>query len=296
MSKLIFDSFFLNKKKPNFIHLLRKQSHPIRKFQANNSKKIRSSSTDNIDNNETSFSFSINSPLNNNNTFYPLNKLSEIKAYSNKNSHINNYLKLFMRKNKKYDSIKKINNILDNSIEIYNKNSNYSGNDLMQKLVIYLVAFDDYIKLLEIKEEHDLLLKIKQGIEDIVRKMNFKYCKLKTEKTDFSKDMKIKINKLNITNHKLKSKFLKKTDLNTQNNLYNSNFYLRKFNNEKNSSTSNEQSRNNKKNISAEENLSDLQSVRFSDKIIMKRTKSTKIPKLDLSFFSLYQNYMLKKK
>ncbi len=296
MSKLIFDSFFLNKKKPNFIHLLRKQSHPIRKFQANNSKKIRSSSTDNIDNNETSFSFSINSPLNNNNTFYPLNKLSEIKAYSNKNGHINNYLKLFMRKNKKYDSIKKINNILDNSIEIYNKNSNYSGNDLMQKLVIYLVAFDDYIKLLEIKEEHDLLLKIKQGIEDIVRKMNFKYSKLKTEKTDFSKDMKIKINKLNITNHKLKSKFLKKTDLNTQNNLYNSNFYLRKFNNEKNSSTSNEQSRNNKKNISAEENLSDLQSVRFSDKIIMKRTKSTKIPKLDLSFFSLYQNYMLKKK
>ncbi len=296
MSKLIFDSFFLNKKKPNFIHLLRKQSHPIRKFQANNSKKIRSSSTDNIDNNETSFSFSINSPLNNNNTFYPLNKLSEIKAYSNKNGHINNYLKLFMRKNKKYDSIKKITNILDNSIEIYNKNSNYSGNDLMQKLVIYLVAFDDYIKLLEIKEEHDLLLKIKQGIEDIVRKMNFKYSKLKTEKTDFSKDMKIKINKLNITNHKLKSKFLKKTDLNTQNNLYNSNFYLRKFNNEKNSSTSNEQSRNNKKNISAEENLSDLQSVRFSDKIIMKRTKSTKIPKLDLSFFSLYQNYMLKKK
>ena len=296
MSKLIFDSFFLNKKKPNFIHLLRKQSHPIRKFQANNSKKIRSSSTDNIDNNETSFSFSINSPLNNNNTFYPLNKLSEIKAYSNKNGHINNYLKLFMRKNKKHDSIKKINNILDNSIEIYNKNSNYSGNDLMQKLVIYLVAFDDYIKLLEIKEEHDLLLKIKQGIEDIVRKMNFKYSKLKTEKTDFSNDMKIKINKLNITNHKLKSKFLKKTDLNTQNNLYNSNFYLRKFNNEKNSSTSNEQSRNNKKNISAEENLSDLQSVRFSDKIIMKRTKSTKIPKLDLSFFSLYQNYMLKKK
>jgi hypothetical protein len=296
MSKLIFDSFFLNKKKPNFIHLLRKQSHPIRKFQANNSKKIRSSSTDNIDNNETSFSFSINSPLNNNNTFYPLNKLSEIKAYSNKNGHINNYLKLFMRKNKKYDSIKKINNILDNSIEIYNKNSNYSGNDLMQKLVIYLVAFDDYIKLLEIKEEHDLLLKIKQGIEDIVRKMNFKYSKLKTEKTDFSNDMKIKINKLNITNHKLKSKFIKKTDLNTQNNLYNGNFYLRKFNHEKNSSTSNEQSRNNKKNISAEENLSDLQSVRFSDKIIMKRTKSTKIPKLDLSFFSLYQNYMLKKK
>ena len=296
MSKLIFDSFFLNKKKPNFIHLLRKQSHPIRKFQANNSKKIRSSSTDNIDNNETSFSFSINSPLNNNNTFYPLNKLSEIKAYSNKNGHINNYLKLFMRKNKKYDSIKKINNILDNSIEIYNKNSNYSGNDLMQKLVIYLVAFDDYIKLLEIKEEHDLLLKIKQGIEDIVRKMNFKYSKLKTEKTDFSNDMKIKINKLNITNHKLKGKFIKKTDLNTQNNLYNGNFYLRKFNHEKNSSTSNEQSRNNKKNISAEENLSDLQSVRFSDKIIMKRTKSTKIPKLDLSFFSLYQNYMLKKK
>ena len=296
MSKLIFDSFFLNKKKPNFIHLLRKQSHPIRKFQSNNSKKIRSSSTDNIDNNETSFSFSINSPLNNNNTFYPLNKLSEIKAYSNKNGHINNYLKLFMRKNKKYDSIKKINNILDNSIEIYNKNSNYSGNDLMQKLVIYLVAFDDYIKLLEIKEEHDLLLKIKQGIEDIVRKMNFKYSKLKTEKTDFSNDMKIKINKLNITNHKLKSKFIKKTDLNTQNNLYNGNFYLRKFNHEKNSSTSNEQSRNNKKNISAEENLSDLQSVRFSDKIIMKRTKSTKIPKLDLSFFSLYQNYMLKKK
>ena len=296
MSKLIFDSFFLNKKKPNFIHLLRKQSHPIRKFQANNSKKIRSSSTDNIDNNETSFFFSINSPLNNNNTFYPLNKLSEIKAYSNKNGHINNYLKLFMRKNKKYDSIKKINNILDNSIEIYNKNSNYSGNDLMQKLVIYLVAFDDYIKLLEIKEEHDLLLKIKQGIEDIVRKMNFKYSKLKTEKTDFSNDMKIKINKLNITNHKLKSKFIKKTDLNTQNNLYNGNFYLRKFNHEKNSSTSNEQSRNNKKNISAEENLSDLQSVRFSDKIIMKRTKSTKIPKLDLSFFSLYQNYMLKKK
>ena len=295
MSKLIFDSFFLNKKKPNFIHLLRKQSHPIRKFQANNSKKMRSSSTDNIDNNETSFSFSINSPLNNNNTFYPLNKLSEIKAYSNKNGHINNYLKLFMRKNKKYDSIKKINNILDNSIEIYNKNSNYSGNDLMQKLVIYLVAFDDYIKLLEIKEEHDLLLKIKQGIEDIVRKMNFKYSKLKTEKTDFSNDMKIKINKLNITNHKLKGKFIKKTDLNTQNNLNNDKFYLKKFFQEKNSS-SNEQSRNTKKNISAEENLSDLQSVRFSDKIIMKRTKSTKIPKLDLSYFSLYHHYMLKNK
>ena len=126
--------------------------------------------------------------------------------------------------------------------------------------------------------------------------MNFKYSKLKTEKTDFSNDMKIKINKLNITNHKLKSKFIKKTDLNTQNNLYNGNFYLRKFNHEKNSSTSNEQSRNNKKNISAEENLSDLQSVRFSDKIIMKRTKSTKIPKLDLSYFSLYHHYMLKNK
>ena len=295
MSKLIFDSFFLNKKKPNFIHLLRKQSHPLRKIQPNNSKKNRASSTDNIDNNDTSFSFSINSPLNNN-TFYPLNKISEIKAYSNKNGHINNYIKLFMKKNKKYDSIKKINNILDNSIDIYNKNSNYSGNDLMQKLVIYLVAFDDYIKLLEIKEEHDLLLKIKQGIEDIVRKMNFKYCKLKTEKTDFSNDMKIKINKFNVTNHKLNSNIKKKNDLNTQKNLYSSKFYLRKFNHEKNSSTSNDQSRNNKKNISAEENLSDLQSVRFSDKIIMKRTKSTKIPKLDLSFFSLYHNNMLKNK
>ena len=294
MSKLIFDSFFLNKKKPNFIHLLRKQSHPLRKIQPNNSKKNRASSTDNIDNNDTSFSFSINSPLNNN-TFYPLNKISEIKAYSNKNGHINNYIKLFMKKNKKYDSIKKINNILDNSIDIYNKNSNYSGNDLMQKLVIYLVAFDDYIKLLEIKEEHDLLLKIKQGIEDIVRKMNFKYCKLKTEKTDFSNDMKIKINKFNVTNQ-LNSNIKKKNDLNTQNNLYNGNFYLRKFNHEKNSSTSNDQSRNNKQNISAEENLSDLQSVRFSDKIIMKRTKSTKIPKLDLSFFSLYHNNMLKNK
>ncbi len=295
MSKLIFDSFFLNKKKPNFIHLLRKQSHPLRKIQPNNSKKNRASSTDNIDNNDTSFSFSINSPLNNN-TFYPLNKISEIKAYSNKNGHINNYIKLFMKKNKKYDSIKKINNILDNSIDIYNKNSNYSGNDLMQKLVIYLVAFDDYIKLLEIKEEHDLLLKIKQGIEDIVRKMNFKYCKLKTEKTDFSNDMKIKINKFNVTNHKLNSNIKKKNDLNTQKNLYSSKFYLRKFNHEKNSSTSNDQSRNNKQNISAEENLSDLQSVRFSDKIIMKRTKSTKIPKLDLSFFSLYHNNMLKNK
>ena len=70
----------------------------------------------------------------------------------------------------------------------------------MKKLIIYLIIFDNYIKLLEIKEEHDLLLKIKQGIEDIVRKMNFKYCKLKTEKTDFSNDMKIKINKFNVTN------------------------------------------------------------------------------------------------
>ena len=299
MSKLIFDSFFLNKKKPNFIHLLKKQSHPIRKIQANNSKKIRASSTDNIniDNNDTSFSFSINSPLNNN-TLYPLNKISEIKAYSNKNGNMNNYIKLFMRKNRKFDCIKKINNILDNSIEIYNKNVNYSNNDLMQKLVIYLVAFEDYIKLLERKEEHDLLLKIKQGIEDIIRKMNFKYSKLKTEKTDFSKDMKIKINKLNITNHKLNKlngNLKKNNDINTQNNLNNDKFYLKKFFQEKNSS-SNEQSRNTKKNISAEENLSDLQSVRFSDKIIMKRTKSTKIPKLDLSYFSLYHHYMLKNK
>ena len=44
-----------------------------------------------------------------------------------------------------------------------------------------------------------------------------------------------------------------------------------------------------------EEDLSDLESVRFSDKIIMKRTNSTKlIPKLDLSFFSLYPNKISK--
>ena len=54
----------------------------------------------------------------------------------------------------------------------------------------------------------------------------------------------------------------------------------------------NEQIENNSK---IEENLSDLESVRFLDKIIMKRTNSSKIiPKLDFSFFSLYRNQISK--
>ena len=308
MNTLLFDSNNLHKKKPNFTNILKKK-YPLglARFPLC-SKKIRCSSTDNYDkinmkNKEynSSFSFSNLSPLHNSIT--NMNKFMDIKTYSSKNLHYHSSgdIKYFLKKNKnKNECLKKINKMLDSSISIFNKNyNNMQEENLMQKFLIYIIAFEDFIKLIEVKEEKDLLSKIKNGIEEIIKKLNYQCNKLKNAEPDFSNKYKSKLSKLKIANQKLIDTFKKKKENSILNKTQNSQFSIKNFFSEKNliNSVEVDHSRNIKKKNENEneEDLSDLESVRFSDKIIMKRTNSTKlIPKLDLSFFSLYPNKISK--
>ena len=308
MNTLLFDSNNLHKKKPNFKNILKKK-YPLglAKFPLY-SKKIRCSSTDNYDkinmkNKEynSSFSFSNLSPLHNSIT--NMNKFMDIKTYSSKNLHYHSSgdIKYFLKKNKnKNECLKKINKMLDSSISIFNKNyNNIQEENLMQKFLIYIIAFEDFIKLIEVKEEKDLLSKIKNGIEEIIKKLNYQCNKLKNAEPDFTNKYKTKLSKLKLANQKLIDTFKKKKENSILNKTQNSQFSIKNFFSEKNliNSIEVDHSRNIKKKNDKEneEDLSDLESVRFSDKIIMKRTNSTKlIPKLDLSFFSLYPNKISK--
>lgn len=308
MNTLLFDSNNLHKKKPNFTNILKKK-YPLglAKFPLY-SKKIRCSSTDNYDkinmkNKEynSSFSFSNLSPLHNSIT--NMNKFMDIKTYSSKNLHYHSSgdIKYFLKKNKnKNECLKKINKMLDSSISIFNKNyNNIQEENLMQKFLIYIIAFEDFIKLIEVKEEKDLLSKIKNGIEEIIKKLNYQCNKLKNAEPDFSNKYKTKLSKIKLANQKLIDTFKKKKENSILNKTQNSQFSIKNFFSEKNliNSIEVDHSRNIKKKNEKEneEDLSDLESVRFSDKIIMKRTNSTKlIPKLDLSFFSLYPNKISK--
>ena len=297
MNTLIFDSNNLNKKKTKFSNILKK-NYPYRNTKLPiNTKKIRSSSIDTENISVKHFSFSNLSPLHN--KVSNIKRILDIKTYSNKNiiNHSHKETNFLMEKiKKKNENIKKIKNMLDNSVDIFNKNINKINDDnLMQKLVIYLIALDDFIKLLEIKDEKELLTRIKKGIEDIIQNINYNYKKLLNEKTSISNYNTVQITKTKETNQRLIDSFKKRTEYNNIN-THNSHFYLKKFFSEKNISNSiNYNSRNNKNKSIIEENLSDLESVRFLDKIIMKRTNSSKIiPKLDLSFFSLYRNQISK--
>ena len=298
MNTLIFDSNNLNKKKNKFSNILKKK-YPYRNNKLPvNTKKIRSSSIDTENISVKHFSLSNLSPLHN--KVSNIKKILDIKTYSNKNiiNHSCKETNFLMEKiKKKNENIKKIKNMLDNSVDIFNKNNNnINEENLMQKLVIYLIALDDFIKLLEIKDEKELLTRIKEGIEDIVKIINYNYKKLKNEKTIISNYNSVQITKTKETNQRLIDSFKKRTEYNNLNNTHNSCFYLKKFFSDKNITNSiNYNSRNNKNNSTIEENLSDLESIRFLDKIKMKRTNSSKIiPKLDLSFFSLYRNQISK--
>ena len=276
-----------NKRKVNLTKIIKRKSvsrSSLKNLSFNNVKKNNSSS---IDYNETPLKKNMNISLSNLNKIEPLSNITisfkpkEIMPKSTKYFEINNYC----FKNEKSEEnplfskidvnrLKKIRIIsfnLETSLNQLNINEENETNILLlyKKYLAYFIALEDYIKLINSFEEKNLLNDIKIGIDNlfnVIGKINqnliLQNSRLKRE-NDFKNSLKktVKINPIEpkyISSKKIAKK-------NTENNL---NF-------------------SDKLSDDSDLNYSDLESIRFNDKIEMKRINSfNSIPKLNLKIFN----------
>lgn len=276
-----------NKRKVNLTKIIKRKSvsrSSLKNLSFNNVKKNNSSS---IDYNETPLKKNMNISLSNHNKIEPLSNITisfkpkEIMPKSTKYFEINNYC----FKNEKSEEnplfskidvnrLKKIRIIsfnLETSLNQLNINEENETNILLlyKKYLAYFIALEDYIKLINSFEEKNLLNDIKIGIDNlfnVIGKINqnllLQNSRLKRE-NDFKNSLKktVKINPIEpkyISSKKIAKK-------NTETNL---NF-------------------SDKISDDSDLNYSDLESIRFNDKIEMKRINSfNSIPKLNLKIFN----------
>ena len=225
------------------------------------------------------------------------------KNFEKKNQFVKNKIEeeLEITKNKK---IKKINytlNSLLSSIDFNNDENNLLM--LFQSFSAYYSAFDEYIKLISSNDEINLLNTIKLGFANIFNR----FSKLNQKKIVFEHNEKkiIKKNEDNSFSFKSTNKETNSMSLKTLNNkkTFPININKKTLNLKENKKTiekinktcletkSKITNTNNEINDDDNINLTDLESVRFCDKISMRLIQPYKaIPKLDLSFFTIKNN------
>ena len=303
ISKIKFhDILYNNKKTTNLTKILKKKNSisraSLKNLAMNYQKKNYSSS---IDYNYTSLKKNMNFSLSNINQGPSLSNISisfkpkEIIPKSTKFFEINNYCfkndneennffsKIEFNKNKK---IKNISMNLENSLSQFNIDEDNEDNILLiyKKLLTYLSALDNYIKLISSIEEKNLLSEIKEGIDKLFNIMGKINQNLLIENLKFKKENEkknsIKIDKIKLDgNNTIKQKFIQyqqysKIDKDSKKDSFNIK------NNEK-------EDLNDDSNIS----YSELDSIRFNDKIKMKKISSYEsIPKLNLKFYNTMSN------
>ena len=303
ISKIKFhDILYNNKKTTNLTKILKKKNSisraSLKNLAMNYQKKNYSSS---IDYNYTSLKKNMNFSLSNINQGPSLSNISisfkpkEIIPKSTKFFEINNYCfkndneennffsKIEFNKNKK---IKNISMNLENSLSQLNIDEDNEDNILLiyKKLLTYLSALDNYIKLISSIEEKNLLSEIKEGIDKLFNIMGKINQNLLIENLKFKKENEkknsIKIDKIKLDgNNTIKQKFIQ---------------YQQYSKIDKDSKKDSFNIKNNEKeDLIDDSNISysDLDSIRFNDKIKMKKISSYEsIPKLNLKFYNTMSN------
>ena len=303
ISKIKFhDILYNNKKTTNLTKILKKKNSisraSLKNLAMNYQKKNYSSS---IDYNYTSLKKNMNFSLSNINQGPSLSNISisfkpkEIIPKSTKFFEINNYCfkndneennffsKIEFNKNKK---IKNISMNLENSLSQFNIDEDNEDNILLiyKKLLTYLSALDNYIKLISSIEEKNLLSEIKEGIDKLFNIMGKINQNLLIENLKFKKENEkknsIKIDKIKLDgNNTIKQKFIQ---------------YQQYSKIDKDSKKDSFNIKNNEKeDLIDDSNISysELDSIRFNDKIKMKKISSYEsIPKLNLKFYNTMSN------
>ena len=303
ISKIKFhDILYNNKKTTNLTKILKKKNSisraSLKNLAMNYQKKNYSSS---IDYNYTSLKKNMNFSLSNINQGPSLSNISisfkpkEIIPKSTKFFEINNYCfkndneennffsKIEFNKNKK---IKNISMNLENSLSQFNIDEDNEDNILLiyKKLLTYLSALDNYIKLISSIEEKNLLSEIKEGIDKLFNIMGKINQNLRIENLKFKKENEkknsIKIDKIKLDgNNTIKQKFIQ---------------YQQYSKIDKDSKKDSFNIKNNEKeDLIDDSNISysELDSIRFNDKIKMKKISSYEsIPKLNLKFYNTMSN------
>ena len=303
ISKIKFhDILYNNKKTTNLTKILKKKNSisraSLKNLAMNYQKKNYSSS---IDYNYTSLKKNMNFSLSNINQGPSLSNISisfkpkEIIPKSTKFFEINNYCfkndneennffsKIEFNKNKK---IKNISMNLENSLSQLNIDEDNEDNILLiyKKLLTYLSALDNYIKLISSIEEKNLLSEIKEGIDKLFNIMGKINQNLLIENLKFKKENEkknsIKIDKIKLDgNNTIKQKFIQ---------------YQQYSKIDKDSKKDSFNIKNNEKeDLIDDSNISysELDSIRFNDKIKMKKISSYEsIPKLNLKFYNTMSN------
>ena len=303
LSKIKFhDILYNNKKTTNLTKILKKKNSisraSLKNLAMNYQKKNYSSS---IDYNYTSLKKNMNFSLSNINQGPSLSNISisfkpkEIIPKSTKFFEINNYCfkndneennffsKIEFNKNKK---IKNISMNLENSLSQLNIDEDNEDNILLiyKKLLTYLSALDNYIKLISSIEEKNLLSEIKEGIDKLFNIMGKINQNLLIENLKFKKENEkknsIKIDKIKLDgNNTIKQKFIQ---------------YQQYSKIDKDSKKDSFNIKNNEKeDLIDDSNISysELDSIRFNDKIKMKKISSYEsIPKLNLKFYNTMSN------
>jgi hypothetical protein len=303
ISKIKFhDILYNNKKTTNLTKILKKKNSisraSLKNLSMNYQKKNYSSS---IDYNYTSLKKNMNFSLSNINQGPSLSNISisfkpkEIIPKSTKFFEINNYCfkndneennffsKIEFNKNKK---IKNISMNLENSLSQLNIDEDNEDNILLiyKKLLTYLSALDNYIKLISSIEEKNLLSEIKEGIDKLFNIMGKINQNLLIENLKFKKENEkknsIKIDKIKLDgNNTIKQKFIQ---------------YQQYSKIDKDSKKDSFNIKNNEKeDLIDDSNISysELDSIRFNDKIKMKKISSYEsIPKLNLKFYNTMSN------
>ena len=317
-SQLLYSPKYINAAKLKET-ILNKSKSPSSKINSpNNFKKIRTSSIDYSDNgvlkNNLNYSIVSNKRnklnlTNKNRKFIINDNNNSIKKYNEKASYM---VKSSSQKNLQ---IKKINDNLSSLILTINKLPYNEHITFNAKFSAYFSALEDYINLINNKEEKNLLDKVKNGFKTIFNafyKFNQKLILLNSQfkkdlQSHLKKSQKKKNNSLKKSNKlndsmgvSLQILNLKKTYsvIHSKKNLKdNSNF----MNNNKTSIINSKTKTNNNtiNNTDDNINLSDLESITFCDKIEMRQVNSYKhIPKLDLSSFNkknfIYSNFLKK--
>jgi hypothetical protein len=212
-------------------------------------------------------------------------KFFEINNYCFKNDNEENnfFSKIEFNKNKK---IKNISMNLENSLSQLNIDEDNEDNILLiyKKLLTYLSALDNYIKLISSIEEKNLLSEIKEGIDKLFNIMGKINQNLLIENLKFKKENEkknsIKIDKIKLDgNNTIKQKFIQ---------------YQQYSKIDKDSKKDSFNIKNNEKeDLIDDSNISysELDSIRFNDKIKMKKISSYEsIPKLNLKFYNTMSN------
>ena len=297
ISKLNFHNIlYKSKRKVNFTKLIKRKSKSrssAKNLSFNNIKKNHSSS---IDYNETPLKKNMNISLSNNNldplsnitiSFKPKEimpkstKLFEINNYNFKKEKIDkNYIfsKVDINRTKK---IKTISFNLETSLNQLKINEEKDVNLLLyKKYLAYFIALEDYIKLISSYDEKNLLNDIKLGIDNLFNIMGKINQKLLIQNSRLKRE------------NELKNPLINEIKINESSKLKNSTFKKNKKKNKENNDLNDSYTLNKNEKKSDESNLSfsDLDSIRFNDKIKMKRINSFdsihSIPKLNLKFFN----------